>query len=156
MNTLMPWASSTLSPQVRTLDALMADFERSFRSWFDTNGRRAEMQTPMMPLANIAETDNEYLIALELPGLELPDVDVRLSGNELVVTGERKQKKEQKEKQFHRIETTYGAFERRFQLPTDARNDPESLKATFHNGMLEIKLQKREPKPVTKIQVKAV
>lgn len=57
---------------------------------------------------------------------------------------------------FRRVETVYGSFERRFELPSDVRSEPDTLKATFHNGMLEIKLQKREPKPVTKIQVKAV
>jgi HSP20 family protein len=156
MNMLTTWRPSFLSRELRPFDALMADFERSFLSWFDTNGRGAATQAPLVPLADIAESGSEYLVSLELPGLELADVDVRLSGNELIVKGERRQKKEQKDKEFHRTETTYGTFERRFELPADARNDPESLKATFHNGMLEIKLQKREPKAITKIPVKAV
>jgi HSP20 family protein len=101
------------------------------------------------------DTDKEYLISLELPGLELADVDVRLSGNLLTVSGERKQKKEEdKNKHFYRMETTYGAFERRFELPQNVRTEPDSVQATFKNGILEIKVAKREPRPSAKITVK--
>lgn len=156
MNWLTPLRSAPTLPAFRPFDLMMRDFEQSMRDFFEGNSRTATLETRMQPRADVAETDKDYLISLELPGLELSEVEVRLSGDELIVTGERKQKKEEKGKQFHRVETSYGAFERRFELPADVRKEADSLKATFHNGILEIKMLKVEPRPVTKITVKSV
>ncbi|HEX5053888.1 MAG TPA: Hsp20/alpha crystallin family protein [Planctomycetota bacterium] len=154
MSLLTKWRPASLVPAEFQPFDLWHDFEESMRDWFEGNSRSTVSPMRLLPRANVAETDKEYLVSLELPGLDLNDVEVKLSGNELIVTGERKQKKEDKDKHFRRIETTYGAFERRFELPSDVRSDADSLKATFHNGMLEVKVPKREPKPVTKIPIK--
>ncbi|HEX6810404.1 MAG TPA: Hsp20/alpha crystallin family protein [Planctomycetota bacterium] len=152
MSWLVPWRRQSALPDVfRPFEQWMSEFDRDL--WSGNGRRLAEM--PMVPRADIADTDKEYLISLELPGLELADVDVRLSGNQLTVSGERKQKKEDKDKHFYRMETTYGAFERRFELPQNVRTEPDSVHATFKNGILEIKVAKREPKPTAKITVKA-
>lgn len=131
----------------------LSPMETIFRDFFD------ETRLPMffenrLPRADFAETDKEFLINVELPGMDEKDVEVRLNGNQLVVKGERKQKKEDKDKYFHRVETTYGAFERRFELPQEVAREPDKLVATFHNGMLEIKVPKVE-KATLKIPVKA-
>jgi HSP20 family protein len=115
----------------------------------------SRVEFPFVPVANIAETDKEWLVSMELPGMTEPEVDVRLNGTQLVVSGERRKEKETKDKQFHRVESTYGAFERRFELPADVRTDAEGVKASFQKGLLEIRVAKIEPKPTTKIQVKA-
>ena len=152
MTWLVPWRRGTALPDVfRPFDQWMGEFDQSMRDFFAGNDRAMRL----LPRADIADTDKEYLISLELPGLELADVDVKLTGNQLTVSGERKQKKEDKDKHFYRLETTYGAFERRFELPPNVRSDPESVQATFKNGILEIKVAKREPKPAAKITVKA-
>jgi HSP20 family protein len=110
---------------------------------------------PFVPVANVAETDKEWLLTMELPGMTDADVDVRLSGNELVVTGERKHEKETKDKRFHRIESTFGAFERRFDLPPGVRAETEHVKATFQKGLLEIRVAKVEARPMAKIPVRS-
>jgi len=106
-----------------------------------------------LPASNIAETEKDWVVSMELPGMTEKDVEVRLNGTQLVVSGERKQEKEHKDKQYHRVESVYGMFERRFELPPDVVTDANSIDARFHKGMLEIHLLKREPKPVTKIAV---
>jgi HSP20 family protein len=116
----------------------------------------AAQETIHVPGADIAETDKEFVVTLELPGVADSEVDVRVSGNHLVVTGERKQKKEEKDKHYYRIESSHGAFERRFELPQDVRKDPESVKATFSKGMLEIKIPKAEARAPARIPVKTV
>lgn len=129
--------------------------ETWMREFFEDGMRpmsRAEF--PFVPVANIAETDKEWLVSMELPGMTDADVDVRLSGMQLIVSGERKKEKETKDRQFHRIESTYGAFERRFELPADVRTDADGVKANFQKGLLEIRVAKIEPKPMTKIPVK--
>jgi HSP20 family protein len=151
MSWLVPWRRESALPDVfRPFDQWMSEFDQSMRDFLTGNGKGMRL----MPRADIADTDKEYLISLELPGLELADVDVRLSGNQLTVSGERKQKKEDKDKHFYRLETSYGAFERRFELPQNVRNEPDSVQATFKNGILEIKVPKREPRPTAKITVK--
>ena len=152
MSWLVPWRRDSALPDIfRPFDQWMAEFDQPMREFLAGNGKGMRL----LPRADIADTDKEYLISLELPGLDLADVDVKLTGNQLTVSGERKQKKEDKDKHFYRLETTYGAFERRFELPTTVRSDPESVQATFKNGILEIKVAKREPKPSAKITVKA-
>ncbi|MCB9885361.1 MAG: Hsp20/alpha crystallin family protein [Planctomycetes bacterium] len=131
-------------------------FDQWMREFFD-NGTHADnrLETRFLPVANIAETDKEWVVSMELPGMNEKEVDVRLNGNQLVVTGERKQEKETKDKQFHRVESSYGMFERRFDLPGEVRTDGEGVVATFHNGMLEVRVGKLQPKPTTKIPVKS-
>ena len=132
-----------------------APFDLMLREWFDEGGWPEAFHGRGMPRADVAETDKEFLITLELPGLEEKDVDVRLTGNYLVVSGERKETKKDKDKHYHRMETTYGAFERRFELPAEVRKDVESVMATFEKGMLEIRLPKAEPRAAVKIPVKS-
>jgi HSP20 family protein len=157
MSWLTPWrGGSTLPAEFRPLDQWMREFEHSMRDFFG-NGHGALAETRLLcPRADVAETDKEYLISLELPGLDESEIDVKLTGDELIVTGEKKQKKEEKGKHFLRTETYHGAFERRFELPTGVRKEPDSLKATFRNGVLEVRVLKTEPRPVAKIPVKSV
>lgn len=131
-------------------------FDQWMRDFFEENGRSANIDAPMLPKANVAETDKDYAITLELPGLDESEVDVRLSGDQLIIAGERKQKKEEKDKHYYLKETSYGAFERRFDLPSDARKEADSIKATFNKGMLEVRIAKVETRQPTKIAVKTV
>lgn len=130
-------------------------FDQWMREFFEDGNRptnRLEMR--FLPPANIAETEKDWVVTMELPGMNETEVDVRLNGNQLVVKGERKQEKESKDKQFHRIESSYGMFERNFELPGDVRTDSDGVKATFQKGVLEVRVGKLEPKPMTRIPVK--
>jgi len=145
----------TLTRRRAPLAADLTPFEPWFHSFFGENGRFPILPEPRaMPRADVAETDKDLLITLELPGMEENDVSVRLTGNLLTISGERKQKKEDKDKHFFFVETTYGAFERSFELPPEVRREAESVKATFHKGMLEIRIPKVEPRPVARIPIK--
>lgn len=107
------------------------------------------------PRADVSETDDGYKVALELPGMKEDDVDVRVVGDRLIVSGERKHEEEKKRKHFHSREIRYGAFERTFWLPSGVRKDPESISAKFRKGLLEIEIPKVEPEPATKIPVES-
>jgi HSP20 family protein len=83
---------------------------------------------------------------MEVPGIEQKDIDVRMENNTLVVRGERKFEKDEKEENFHRIERRYGSFYRAFSLPNTV--DAENVSAEYDNGVLKIKLAKKaEAKP---------
>lgn len=115
----------------------------------------ATFQTRNVPPMNVSETEREYLVSIELPGLDAEDVNVELMGNQLQVFGERKWEEEKKDKEFHRVESQYGSFSRSFSLPDSARVDRDAVEATFNKGVLEIKIPKLEPTPTAKIKVKA-
>ena len=149
MNLLTPLRRRTLGlTEHHPMDAWL-------RELFDEAMRPVHRgEFPFVPVANVAETDKEWLVTMELPGMAEAEVDVRLVGNELVVTGERKHDKETKDKRFHRIESTYGTFERRFDLPPGLHTEAEHVKATFQKGLLEIRVAKVETRPMAKIPVR--
>jgi HSP20 family protein len=103
------------------------------------------------PTMDIAATDAEYTLTVELPGVDEKDVSIELDGDTLKIRGEKKQEKEEKEKNWHRIERSYGSFQRVLSLPEDARG--EDITAKFSKGVLtvtipRVKTEKPEPKKI--------
>jgi HSP20 family protein len=96
--------------------------------------------TDWMPSVDISETDANYLIKGEIPGVKKEDVSVTIQDGMLTLRGERKQEKEDKNKKFHRVECSYGSFMRSFRVPDDA--DESAIKAEFKDGMLNVTLPK--------------
>jgi HSP20 family protein len=116
----------------------------------------ATFQQRRFPPMNLCESENEFCVTLELPGMEEKDINVELMGNQLVVSGERKWEKEDKKgKEFHRVESQYGSFQRVMTLPEGLRLEENAVDATFKNGMLEIRIPKAKPTPAARIQVKS-
>lgn len=96
----------------------------------------------LKPALDIQETDKQYKISLEVPGVEEKDIQITLDDDVLVVRGEKRQEQEKDEGGFHRVERSYGSFQRALNLPDDA--DQDSIKAVFKNGVLTITMDKRE------------
>lgn len=92
------------------------------------------------PRVDIAETDKNFVIKMEIPEVEKKDVKVSVENGVLSISGERKQEKEEKGKHFHRMERYYGSFDRAFTLPDNI--DQTHLDATFKDGMLTVELPK--------------
>lgn len=92
------------------------------------------------PLVDITEDDNEYLIKAELPEVKKEDVKVNVENGVLSITGERKCEHEEKTKKQHRLERSYGRFERSFSLPEGA--DGNKVSADFKDGVLKVHLPK--------------
>lgn len=145
-----------LSPARRdSLFPAFTPFEQWVRNFFDGNTATLPAAA-VLPKADIAETEKELLVSIELPGVNENDVKVVIEGDDLVVSGERKARTEEKDKHWHRVEATYGAFERRFELPARVSKDPATIKATAHKGIIEIRVPKVEPRTPAKIPVKAM
>ena len=99
---------------------------------------------PFVPTADVFGRNGKTVVRLELPGIDVDkDVKVEISDHDLVVSGERKQKEEIKEENYYRMEASYGSFERHFPLAGDVMD--EDIKATYHDGVLEIEIP--TPKP---------
>lgn len=104
------------------------------------------------PLVDIAEDEKEYLIKAELPEVAREDVKVKVERGVLTIIGERKAKKEECGKKFHRIERSYGSFVRSFTVPEDA--DADRVSAEYKDGMLKVHLPKTENAKPREIDVK--
>jgi HSP20 family protein len=106
------------------------------RLFVEPNGR------PWVPPVDIRETENELVVKADIPDVKFEDIDVRMENGTLTVGGERKFEEKKEEGGWHRVERSYGKFERVFTLPDTV--DPEGVKADYKNGTLTITLPKKE------------
>ena len=105
------------------------------------------------PRADVIENNEAYIIKAELPGVNKNDVKITLRENVLTIKGEKKQEKEENGKNFHRVERSYGSFERSFALPAEVKDD--KIDAAYKDGILTITLPKAEETKPKEIEVKA-
>ncbi|NOX37884.1 MAG: Hsp20/alpha crystallin family protein [Calditrichaeota bacterium] len=113
-----------------------------------------ELPTPTTwyPLVDIKETNNEFIVTAELPGMKKDDIHITYKDGVLTIEGERKQEKEEKDVNFHRVERRYGKFYRTFQLPAMVQED--KIEANYKDGILTIRLPKAEEAKAKEIEVK--
>jgi len=104
------------------------------------------------PAVDIAEHDDEFTVKVELPGVSKDDVKITVDSNMLTVRGEKKQEKETKKENYHRVERSYGSFQRSFTLPTAIIND--KIDAAFKDGILTVHVPKAEEAKPKQIEVK--
>ena len=104
------------------------------------------------PVVDISEDDKEFAIKAELPGLKREEVKVTVEDGVLSISGERKTEKEEKNKQFHRMERSYGSFLRSFTLPEGA--DATKVNAEFSDGVLHVHLAKAPKTQPKTIEIK--
>ncbi|GBD42579.1 Spore protein SP21 [bacterium HR40] len=134
----------------REMDRIFDEFFRS--SGLSLTAGEAWMPAPQLDLV---ETDEEYRVIVELPGVDPSDVTVEVRGDLLVVRGEKKAEQEEKAENRYVVERRFGRFERCIRLP--AAVDLEKAEATYDKGVLTIRLPKpaEARKPVRKIEIKA-
>ena len=142
----LPAAGGPVSPILqlhREIDRLFDDAFRGFGFPALALPRwPADWPGMLKPALDIQETDKQYTIALEVPGVEEKDIQITLDNDVLLVRGEKRQEQETKDGGFHRVERSYGSFQRALNLPADANQD--TIKAAFKNGVLTITMDKRE------------
>lgn len=115
-------------------------------------GQQSLVVADWAPSVDISEDEGEYLITAELPEVKKEDVKVTVENGVVTIRGERKFEKEEKNKKFHRVERSYGSFQRSFSLPEDA--DPEKVAAEYKEGLLHVRLGKSETTKPKSIEVK--
>ena len=132
------------------MNALFDNFYRSFEIEPFT-GRFASFS----PSVDIKESDKDIKVLAELPGMDDKDIDVSLSRDSLTIRGEKKEEKEDKGKNYYRMERSYGSFARTIPLPVEV--DTDKAKAEFKKGVLTVTLPKtaKAIKETKKVSVKA-
>jgi HSP20 family protein len=116
------------------------------------NNKEALTVADWIPAVDISESEGEYLIKAELPGVKKEDIKVTLQEGVLTIQGERKQEKEEKGRKYHRIERSYGTFMRSFTLPDSV--DDSKVSAEFKDGLLYLHVPKSEKAKPKAIEVK--
>ena len=106
------------------------------------------------PAVDIEENEKEYLVKVEIPEVKKENVKVLVEEGSLIIQGERRKEKEEKNAKFHRTERSYGSFLRTFTLPVDA--DEKKIAAEFEDGMLKVRLPKTESAKPKSIEIKVV
>jgi len=121
-------------------------------------GRMLDVEDSLLsPRVDVASTDKEYTITVEVPGVDEKDVKLELANDgALTIRGEKKHEKEQKDKNFYRVERSYGSFQRTLSLPEDTNRD--QIDASFKNGVLTITCPRRAVAqiPSKRIEIKKV
>ncbi len=124
------------------LDALTEGlFDRFKLSW----------DSRWFPAMDVVENDGELEIKAEIPGVKKEDLKIKVTGNTLTISGEKKKESETKDRHFHRIERYYGSFCRTIPIPEGV--DREKVKASYKDGVLTITLPKPESMKTKEIEV---
>jgi HSP20 family protein len=133
MKALAPWMPfRELSTFPRDFDDLFARFFGPEEEWWPAPARWGVMP----PAVESFVRNGQLIVRADLPGIDPKKVELSIEGNRLFIRGEREEKEERKEKDFLHREVRYGKFERALDLPVGV--DTESIKATYHEGVLEI------------------
>jgi len=144
---LSNWPSSTVWNQ-------LSQFQNEMNRLFDRWGDGGPAAAPVFPPVNVWEEKDHLVLETELPGLELKDLEIFVTGgNQLTLKGERKTPVADKKCVWHRQERAYGAFQRTLTLPFPV--DPDKVEARLEHGVLSVRLAKHESARPRKIQVRA-
>lgn len=132
------------------------DIERMFDSLLGRtvgNALRSSESSKFVPHLDLAETANEYVISVDLPGVKPEDVKVEMEDGKLTISGKRETNVEDNSKNFHRVERTRGSFSRVISLPREV--DEERVDAKYEQGVLHVTLPKVAEKQPRKIEIRA-
>jgi HSP20 family protein len=144
MTTLTRWEP------FRGLNTLQDQVNRLLEDSIRGSGANSSL-TAWAPAVDIYETESELVVTADLPGINENDIDVRVENNMLTIRGERKLEKTIDEDNMLRVELAYGSFSRSFSLPNTVNT--EAIKADYHDGVLTVRLPKREESKPKQVKV---
>ena len=150
--TLVKWnPSRELLNVEREFNKLFNTFNR--RYGFDDSSTNEELENAVWsPLTDISENKDQYILKMDLPGVSKENLKLSFHDGELIISGERKQEKEEKDSKYHRIERTYGKYYRSFTLPQTIQAD--KINAEFKDGQLTITVPKSEEAKPKELEIK--
>ena len=155
----MPTPRHPLETLQKEIDRLFSDFSLSWpfrRSSFSLEPFwQTDMSFGAMPAVDVVEKDKAYEITAELPGMDEKDIELKIAGDTLTITGEKHEEKEEKRKDYYLSERRYGSFRRAFLIPDDV--DTDHIDASFKKGVLTVALPRKAgaEKPEKRIEVKS-
>jgi len=161
LKSIIPFGKKSV-PIKRELENPFALLRKEIDEIFDNFFRGFELEPyfgrwrdGFTPNVDVVEDDKEIRVSAELPGMDEKDIEVTLNRESLTIKGEKKEEKEDRGKDFYRVERSYGSFQRVIPLPCEVEED--KAEATFRKGVLKVRLPKTAEarKAVKRIPVKA-
>ena len=136
----------------RFFDELWSDRLRSIFRWPSLLNWDERSLFAWQPALDVKETDKEFVVRMDLPGLQKKDIHLSVDNNVLTIRGERKREEEEKDANYYCSERFYGTFQRSLTLPTEI--DQDNIKAEYKNGVLTITLPKTEEAKARVVEIK--
>lgn len=153
---IAPWSPYFGSTRLeRELDRMKREFRRAPRfnfGWPEELSLERENFRLQMPAIEIYDEKDEVVVKAELPGMKKEDLEINLSGDNLTIKGEKRKREEVKEKGSYYSELSYGSFERSIEIPVKVISD--KIRASFKEGILEVRLQKSEEAKRKEVKIK--
>ncbi len=147
MANLTPWHTQQ-DEAAWPVNRFRSPIERLFDGFFQAPSDGA---AAWLPPLDVIESEKDFVVRVELPGIDPKDVELTVKGNVLTLSGEKKARAEEKNSGYTRMECAYGAFQRDVTLPEGV--DPDRVKAEGEHGVLEIRIPKPESAAAKRIQV---
>ena len=127
----------------------LRDMNRLFNSLFEPS--TGAVMRRWSPAMDLVETEDNYVLRADLPGVSEGDVKIELDDNVLTISGERKSAHKEAKEGYYRVERAYGSFSRRLTLPEGV--DADSISASFDRGVLEVKVPKPEQRKPRRVEI---
>jgi HSP20 family protein len=136
---LTPWSAfaDLQSEMARMMDDFGVDWDRLGRTW--------------SPPMDLQETENGYILQADVPGMKREDIELTAIDNTIKIRGKREREEREEGKNVHRMERIYGEFQRTFELPGGF--DASNVEATLRDGVLRVRLPKREESKPKRIKL---
>ena len=106
----------------------------------------------VVPVLDVEETDDEFNLSAELPGMKKDDIKITFQDNILTISGEKKMEEKREGKNYHRVERSFGKFSRSIGIPAGVKLD--KIDAEYKNGVLYVRIPKAEEAKPKKIDIK--
>jgi len=135
----------------RGLNTLQEQVNRLFEDSFSRSRSGHAELASWAPAVDVYETENELVVKADLPDVQEKDIDVRVENNTLTIRGERKFSNEVQDDNYLRVERAFGTFSRSFSLPNTVNT--EAIKADYRNGVLSVRMPKREETKPKQIKI---
>jgi HSP20 family protein len=141
---------------VRELNTIQNEMNRLFNTFFEAppsggGGNGGNLSRRWIPAMDLVETDDDFVLRADLPGLTENDVHIELEDNVLTISGERKAEHEERKEGYYRVERSSGTFSRSLTLPEGV--DPAGVRANFDRGVLEVRIAKPEQRKPRKVAI---
>ena len=134
-------------------DRMRREMERVWDTFLEGDVRKESKEDSVwLPSVDVSETKNDLVVKAELPGMDPKDIDITLSDGHLMIKGQKRHEKEEKDEDYHSVERSYGSFVRAVHLPKEVKHD--KINASYKNGVLKIVLPKSEEAKTKEVKIK--
>jgi HSP20 family protein len=127
----------------------LRDMNRLFNTLFEPSA--GAVMRRWSPAMDLVETEDNYVLRADLPGVSEGDVKIELDDNVLTISGERKSAHKEAKEGYYRVERAYGSFSRTLKLPEGV--DADSISASFDRGVLEVNVPKPEQRKPRRVEI---